>query len=352
MQQFPSLLRAAFACAVAALIVMTRLPSASNAAGPDDEWFKTVFLQPERGIRYVKFEVAANFNQTAASQIQITHAAAAKVGSTSAAESAGSALCTTFVNRSTRTATRVQFRFAYIGRDGTELGHDMMELKGKFAPGVEIGNWDGTALGELRYCGGFEGVDYGIEPNEPNVYRKFWYTIAKQPASLTATVVAVGYQDGTSGRAPGFAGEYYPNPIVGAIRQEPGSPVEISEFFATVLHRGSASECVFFVNRSPHIVTAARFSISYVTANGEEAGRDVLEEHGRFAPGALAETWPDRGSDLSAQCRDFTGTIGSPRPLFRPKPPRRIRYEPANQDVTITASVLGVDYDDGTSWGR
>lgn len=112
--------------------------------------------------------------------------------------------CVFFVNHAPRAARRVQFRLAYVGENGKELGHDTIDMRGTFATGVPNGAWPHGALGSAlgSNCQTFRGMDHGEEFYHTGWYHKFYYEPARQVATLVVSVDKVEYDDGTAWSAP------------------------------------------------------------------------------------------------------------------------------------------------------
>jgi hypothetical protein len=306
-------------------------------ADPPELYRRTVFVD-------------GTIRQIDASGIELTNAAAFRLERTIAGD-VWSVECALFVNHDARTAKHLQIRFAYVGPDGNELGHDTLEVRGTFSTGVPIGAWAaaprGTLLGQT--CQPFVGIEHGIDDDRGS-YRRFWHKVLKGSVALAASVNEVDYSDGTSWHKLGLAKDGYLGAFPGTVHQLTASRLEITDVFAAQFGGPTASACVFFVNRAARSVTRARFALAYVAADGTTVGEDVVDVSGTFAPDVIAEAWPV-GQTLSPQCRAFNGTIVMRRTSrLGPRLPDEIRYQLGGRPVTLSATVRDVEYDDGTSW--
>lgn len=82
--------------------------------------------------------------------------------------------CVTFVNASTKTISRVRIRFHYFDASKADVGSDVLERKGSFAPGVFIeGPTFGAAAGlkQIDNCARFRFPHEGIETDVVSVER-------------------------------------------------------------------------------------------------------------------------------------------------------------------------------------
>jgi hypothetical protein len=105
------------------------------------------------------------------------------------------------VNHDARTANHVIVRFSYLAADGSEVGADTLDMRGTFSRGPTIGlvppanpprSWNRT----VRTCREISGFEWGGDGIRHAAYGR-----RAQTVTVAASVLEVGYSDGTSWRS-------------------------------------------------------------------------------------------------------------------------------------------------------
>jgi hypothetical protein len=148
-------------------------------------------------------------------------------------------------------------------------------------------------------------------------------------------------------------------------QQQLDSGIEITAAFTGVIHErrvyGSVAEdlsavpppdrptqCVWFVNRDFRAATRVQFAFLETALDvakiGEVVDRDFLTVRGTFARDVPIETAPSWLGTFEKQCRDLPAEIEADGRLLT------YARHTQKQHVTVAATVVEVDYADGTSW--
>jgi hypothetical protein len=114
------------------------------------------------------------------------------------------AACVQFVNHDERAASRVVVSFSYRTEDGTEVGSDIVDARGRYSKGASIGGTSpppppAPRVGISDTCTQVNGFGWGGDAVKHIDYTYGHYQ--RSLVTVTASVRAVYYYNGTSWRA-------------------------------------------------------------------------------------------------------------------------------------------------------
>lgn len=221
-------------------------------------------------------------------------------------------MCVAFTNQAPVTATKVQFLYSLIGRNGKVVYSQVQDTKGAFAPGVLISG------ANENMCSSAYAVSYGG-------------TVATRDGdgSMVVSVSQVHYADGTAWHAG-------PD-VTGAVLEQSTADVHIVKAFSWEPGE-STQECVAFTNGGSKTVKHVHFMLSHVADDGSDVVDDPMDDYSVLAPGA----------SQALSCRGWNGSL-TPRAGAPPvtADPQILVFD---KQARLVAWMQRIDYTDGTSW--
>lgn len=246
----------------------------------------------------------SSFRQTPASGITIT-----KTWLNQHQQPLEMGVCASFVNTKSVTATRVEFLFSLIGKDGKIVYSTVHEAKGEFSPGALIEGERQTT------CDTAYGVSYG----RGKVSRE------GVEGSFVASVSQVAFADGSWWHAG-------PD-ILGAVFTQDDAPVHLAKAFSWE-PGGSTQECAVFDARGTNRVRKIHLMFSHIAEDGHDVVDDPFDVYPDFGSGTVCRGW--NGS--------LTPTVGSGPESMQPE------ILVFGKSARLVAWIGQIDFADGASW--